>query len=381
MMRVCLTPSNILKYPKCGGHAWCFLNWALGLQAAGCKVIWALPFLRDWWSPDETVEQVRYFLGLCERIGLNSPIALILDDHDRAHLRSVEGELAVLTIPLEAAAEESDLLLNFEYTLAPQIVARFKRTALVDIDPGLLQVWMAQGLVRPARHDTYFTIGETVGQPDALFSDCGLEWRYTPPPVCMSAWPPTNVPDTGSYTTVSGWWGEWLEHNRQLFENSKRIAFLEYLELPCQTPVHLELVLCLGHNDLAACKSLEEKGWTVKLGWGISADEYRSYLLRSRGEFACAKPSCMRLQNAWVSDRTVCYLASGKPAIVQHTGPSRFLPDSRGMFRFRTPAEALHAFQLAEADYETHSREARALAEEYFAADKVVQRVLEQATT
>ena len=127
------------------------------------------------------------------------------------------------------------------------------------------------------------------------------------------------LPKTAPYTTVSGWWGEWLEYGNQTFENSKRISFLEYAEIPRQTRVQLELALCLGFDDSADYKTLEEKGWTVKRAWGMSSDEYRCYLLRSRGEFACAKPSCMRLQNVWISDRTICYLASGKPAVIQHT--------------------------------------------------------------
>src|SRR5262249_54925249 len=95
-------------------------------------------------------------------------------------------------------------------------------------------------------------------------------------------------------------------------------------------------------------------------------EQYRTYLQQSRGEFSCAKPSCMQLQNAWISDRTICYLASGKPAIVQHTGPSRFLPDAEGLFRFRNLNEAVRVISLVEADYERQCRAARALAEAHF---------------
>lgn len=82
---------------------------------------------------------------------------------------------------------------------------------------------------------------------------------------------------------------------------------------------------------------------------------------------------------AWVSDRTICYLASGKPAVVQHTGPSSFLPDTGGVFRFRTIDEAISYLDSAVENYEENCRLARALAEEYFDARKVVSRVLERA--
>ena len=84
----------------------------------------------------------------------------------------------------------------------------------------------------------------------------------------------------------------------------------------------------------------------------------------------------MRFQNAWISDRTLCYLASGKPAVVQDTGPSSFLPNGEGMFRFSTMEEAVEALAAVDADYERHCRAAREVAEEYFDSDKVLTRLI-----
>ena len=108
-------------------------------------------------------------------------------------------------------------------------------------------------------------------------------------------------------------------------------------------------------------------------------DDYRAYLQRSKGEFSCVKAYCPQFVNSWTSNRTVCYLASGKPAVVQYTGPSRFLPDAEGLFRFRCLDEAAAALNAIEADYERHCRAARALAEEFFDARRVVQRIFERA--
>ena len=106
---------------------------------------------------------------------------------------------------------------------------------------------------------------------------------------------------------------------------------------------------------------------------------YRAYIQKSRGEFSCAKPSCMKFQNAWISDRTLCYLASGKPAVVQNTGPSSFLPNGEGLFRFSTMEEAVAAFSAINADYERHCRAARAVAEAYFDAKQVLADMLNAA--
>jgi hypothetical protein len=67
---------------------------------------------------------------------------------------------------------------------------------------------------------------------------------------------------------------------------------------------------------------MEPRGWRLREAWDVSStpEKYRAYVQRSRGEFSCAKPAYVTLETAWVSDRTLCYLASGRPAVVQHTG-------------------------------------------------------------
>jgi hypothetical protein len=376
-MNICLHPLKLFDYPRGGGHAWLFINWALGLQSAGCEITWLLTYSSRC-TPEESRDRLLVFCAFLEKVGLRSELAMIPTSEQNAFAEFQE-EISQRIIPFEQAVDLADLLLNFNYNLDANIVGRFKRTALVDIDPGQLQIWIAQGLIHPARHQTYFSIGETVGTPEARFPDCGLQWRYTPPAVALSAWKPIVAAPSAPFTTVSGWWGEWLDFEGELYENSKRISFLEYLQVPRKTSASLELALCLGLDDHAIHRQLEENGWRIQPAWDMSFEQYQAYVEQSRGEFSCAKPSCMRLQNAWISDRSLCYLASGKPVVVQHTGPSRFLPDASGMLRFRTPEEAVRYLEQVEADYDRHCREARALAEEYFDAGKVAKRVLEQA--
>jgi hypothetical protein len=282
------------------------------------------------------------------------------------------------------AAEDCDLLLNFQYALSPDVVRCFRRSALVDIDPGLLQMWVKHGELQMTAHDTYFTIGETVGQPGTPIPDLGLRWHHTPPVVSLPAWPIANaVKDDAPFSTVSHWYAqeEWVtEDDGPGYCNDKRAGFLPFLDLPRRTPQSLELALCICPNpqDLA---ELTSRGWRVRHSTDVAAtpQAYQHYIQQSRGEFSCAKPSYVRLNSAWISDRTICYLASGKPAVVQNTGKSRFLPDRRGLFRFNAPNDAVECLAIATADYDRHGREARALAEEYFDARKVAAKVLETA--
>jgi hypothetical protein len=245
---------------------------------------------------------------------------------------------------------------------------------------------MSSGQLAVPPHNRYLTTGETVGTSAALFPDCGLQWTYIRPPVCLDLWPFTYDPGSEAFTTVSSWSStDWLKVTEDgktvLRENTKRVAFLKFVELPRHTSQPLELAVYVDEDDVEDLALLDRHGWRVRHSREVAAspDAYRSYLQRSRGEFSCAKPSCMEFQNAWISDRTLCYLATGKPAVVQHTGPSGYLPDGEGLFRFTTVEEAAAALETVNADYERHCRAARDIAESCFDARKVVARILNEA--
>jgi len=373
---ICLA-AKALYYPNGGGHMWVYLNWALGLRSLGCRVIW----LEGVWVGPKTPahETLSYVVSLKRRLalyGLEECVALW----------SMSGEPLPQYVARECLGREAfadaDLLLNLQYMMAPEMVRGFRRSALVDIDPGLLQTWMSRQKLNVSPHDLYFTIGETVGQPRTRVPDVGLRWQYTPPCVALDWWSPYRAQAEAPFTTITHWhMDEWEEEAGELYSNDKRTGFLPFLDLPRHTKEPLELAILLGAYDQDERGWLQERGWRVRDSHVVASTpkNYQSYIQESRGEFSCVKPSCVRMQNAWISDRTICYLASGKPAVVQHTGPSRFLPDSAGLFRFSDLDGAVRCLETASSDYERHCALARALAEEYFDARKVVGRVLERA--
>lgn len=382
---VCLVPAPTIGYPRGGGHLWEYLNWALALRAVGCRVIWLEGIdlddgdnpeaRRRRWRGGDVRECVATLKARLESYGLSDALALFSMNGKR-----VPDDLAQGCLDLDAAAGASDLLLNLWHSVPAPVVRRFRRPVFVDTDPGLVQVWMTTGDIRLAPHDIYFTIGETVGTPEARFPDCGLRWHYTPTPVFLPAWPLTQTETAAPYTTVTHWWGGTFEFQGTTFSNDKSAAFLEYAGLPSRTAAKIELAVCLGQHYDEWRGRLEPLGWGIREAWDVTAtpEHYRGYIQRSRGEFSCVKPYCPQFVNGWTSNRTVCYLASGKPVVVGHTGPSRFLPEAEGIFRFRCMDEAVRAFAAIEADYERHSQRARALAEEYFDACQVVTHVLER---
>lgn len=378
-MQVCLSTNHLLWNTTLGGHAWVFLNWALGLQAAGAKVV-LLEKMRWADDPQRLFTHLRQFYNRLGALGLEAEVTLIETEEQTAQLASVRSDLEALTAPLERVFAEADLFLNFKYAVPQEIVDRFKRSALVDIDPGLLQSWIVGGTVSPARHDMNFTIGETVGQPGSKFPDCGMKWHYTPPPVHLPSWPVTETPADACFTTVTNWWGEYELLGGESINNEKRTNFIANLNLPSLTRAKLELAIYHEDGNSSDMPLLTKNGWQTRPAYEVSAtvDDYRNYIRGSRGEFSCAKESCMVLQNAWISDRTICYLASGKPAVVQHTGPSRFLPDKGGLWRFTTMQQAARFLDhiANEENYEAETLAARAIAEENFDAEKVMTNLL-----
>jgi hypothetical protein len=369
---VCIAPAKTLDYPKGGGHLWAYLNWALGLRALGCKVIW-LEFVQ----PSTPAEEIRANIAALkirlETYGLVNCLAL----HSWTN-EPLPPELTMASLSLDEAAGAADLLLEFRSNTPLQVVERFRRSVFFDLDPGLLQTWINEKQVYIAPHDVYFTIGETVGQPGALAPDAGLSWNYTPPCVALDWWPPREIRD-GRFTSVAHWYANGgLLANPRL--DDKRTAFLPFLDMPLVTHHGMELALDLKPEDDER-SILEGHGWRLVDAHAVASTpwDYQSYIQGSLGEFSCAKPSYVRLETAWVSDRTLCYLASGKPAVVQYTGQSRFLPDSAGLFRFRELKEAAKCVEQVLVDYEHQCKLARNLAEDHFDARKVVANVLERA--
>ncbi|MGD2076018.1 MAG: hypothetical protein PVG38_14025 [Gammaproteobacteria bacterium] len=405
MTTVVLSPSNVADYPAGGGHFWVYMQYVQGLRALGCDVYWLEHFHG---SGDEQRDEANLstFLDRMRRFNLSENVIVHRAAHAATFPDQGDGRTLYGKKP-EKLCEEADLLLNFYYRIDPDLLSCFRRSALIDIDPGLLQFWLSQGQIELARHDIYFSTGETTGKPDALFPDCGIPWHRIRPIVSLKDWPVVFRPDAEALTTVSGWWGdEWITDGGDIcYENNKSVSFMQFAELASRTDQALELALCLGESGLekldeprsqehpelpgfAQYRSdqedraiLEAQGWRVRLASEVAAspEDYRHYIQHSRGEFSCAKPSCMKFQNAWVSDRSLCYLASGKPVIVQDTGSSEFLPAAEGMFRFNTVDEARAAIDAMNADYEKHCSAARELAATYFDAEKVLASVLDVA--
>jgi hypothetical protein len=382
MPTVVISAYGVAGFPEGGGHLSVYLQYVLGLRQLGCEVYWLEAF-RTKGRTEQEAAAFATFRARMEQHGLGGKTILYVTQSRKSAPDAPTEYLNMTRDQAEAIFNRTDLLLNFHYAISPGLLSRFRRTALVDIDPGLLQFWMSRGQISVPRHDCYFTTGETVGNLGGIIPDCGLEWIHIRPAVWLAGWPYVYDPDCAAFTTVSVWdSGDWVVDASGTYENTKRLAFLDFADLPQMTTQPLELALFLRReHELAEKKEMEHRGWSIRHSRDVAAtpEMYQAYIRQSRGEFSCAKRSCMKFQNAWVSDRTLCYLASGKPVVVQDTGPSSFLPNGEGMFRFTTPQQAVEAFEAINADYERHCRAARKLAETCFGAEWVAEKILSNA--
>jgi hypothetical protein len=379
MPTVVISPFDVVKFFEGGGHFWVYMQYVLGLRQLGCDVYWLENFHSSG-NEQRDAAVLSSFAMRIEPYGLDKKLILYMSHGQTGSGGAPYAYVCPSRSKAEAIFRRADLLLNFHYGIDPVLLSRFRRTALVDIDPGLLQFWISRGQLSVPRHDYYFTTGETVGTLGALVPDCGLPWLHIRPVVCLERWPYVYDPHAEAFTTVSTWaTSHWVVDDKEGYDNSKNLSFLQLAELPRMTPQVLELALFLRTaKDMEDRQLMESHGWRIRHSREVAGtpEMYQAYIQGSRGEFSCAKASCMKFQNAWISDRTLCYLASGKPVVVQNTGPSAYLPNGKGMFRFSTLGEAADALAVVNADYERHCRAAREIAEAYFDARQVVERIL-----
>ncbi len=329
-----------------GGEAWVRLSYALGFRRLGCDV----RLVEE--APDASPEAVDYARGAAASFDLDFALA-----HE--------------------AQEGGDLLINISGNVRSRgLRRRFRRTAFVDIDPGFTQLWHQQGIEWIPKHDVYFTIGENIGRNDCPIPTCGIEWRSTRPPVVLDEWP---VADGGfdRFTTVATWRSPFgpiepygLKHHE----------WRKVLGLPGLAGLPFEVALDIDAADAADRQALDAHGWRlVDPAVAAEPQAFREYVRGSGAEFSVAQGIYAETRSGWFSDRSVRYLASGRPVLVQDTGFARTLPVGKGLLPFRTLDEAVEGARAIAEDYDRHARAARAIAEEHFDSDKVLAALLEDA--
>lgn len=252
--------------------------------------------------------------------------------------------------------------------------ARIPRKVFVDSDPAFTQLAIAKA--EPwyveffRRFDRLFTFGANIGTPASAIPTGEFTWRKTWQPVTLDDWRPTTAP-RDRFTTVMTWQ---IESFTDVGGNKDQ-EFVKFIELPSKTAQRFELAIN-GPQSL-----LREYGWDTVDAMAVSRtpDAYRAFIHGSKAEFGVAKHTYVANRTGWFSDRTECYLASGRPALVQDTGWTAHVPAGEGLLAFSTVEDALAGIDRINSDYPRHARRACEIAREHFGAARVLTRLLDEA--
>jgi hypothetical protein len=362
----------IARYPF-GGVTWCSLMYLLGLRALGHEVFYVEDTGECVYDPIQNTRATdpsygtRYIQSSLEPFGLGDRWSFVNYDGSY-HGRSADE--------VRRYAAGADLFLNLsggswfwrdEY-------ARIPHKAFIDSDPGFTQLAIAKA--EPwyveffRRFDHLFTFGSNIGTPSSEVPTGPFAWHKTWQPVSLDDWA-NNLTPHDRFTTVMTWQ---IESFADVGGNKDQ-EFLKYLDLPSRTRQPFELAIN-GPQRL-----LRDHGWGTVDAMAVSRtpEGYREFIQQSRAEFGVAKHTYVATRSGWFSDRTECYLASGRPALVQDTGWTAHLPSGEGLLAFSTPDEAVAGIDAINADYPRHAARAREIAREHFDARRVLPLLVEEA--
>jgi len=358
-----------------GGHTMYVLQWLHGIARLGHRVIF-LEFLKD--DPGHDREKATRFFGETVSEWWHADKSALLIEKS---LESLFG-LSAAEVTHAAAEAAAVVTLAAHYRRDPfPLIDRVRPRILIEQDPAYTHLWAAGG--DPAdvfgEHDVYFTVGGNIGTPRCLLPTLDIHWRPTWNPVVLDWWAAPHPVTRDRFTTVADWrsYG-YLEFEGQVL-GPKAEEFRKFIELPSLAGEAVELALNIDAQDPDVAY-LKNYGWRVESSDVVSTPAlYRDYVTGSVGEFSCVKGGYAGTRGGWFSDRSACYLAAGRPVILQSTGFEDLLPTGRGLFAVRTAEEAAAAVQAVRRDYARHSASARVLAREHFDSGQVLRRLLHEA--
>jgi hypothetical protein len=353
--------------PEQGGASWSILQYLLGFRALGHEVRLVEPVDRL----DPGV--VSYFERLVGDFGLEGEAALL-----------VRGSRETAGAPykeLLAWAAEADVLFNVSGMLRDvELAGPPPLRVFLDLDPAFNQLWHAEGIEMGfSLHNRFATVGLGLEEPECPVPTCGREWIKTLPPVFLPRWERTTAPGA-AFTTVGNWRGygsvEW-EGRRY---GQKAHSLRKLLALPQLTSERLEPALAIHPDEAEDLAALRQHGWQLADPLAVAGTpaRYAGFVRGSKGEIGIAKEGYVASRCGWFSDRSACYLASGRPVVAQDTGFPRHLPTGEGLLAFTTAEGAAAAIEAVSAGYERHAAAARALAEDLFDSRTVLTRLLDR---
>jgi hypothetical protein len=361
--------------PYQGGASWAVLQYVLGLEKLGCDVL----FVEEWKPPPDATSLARtpsgsYFRQVARAFDLDERSAL---------LRAGTDETIGLPYPrLRERCRDADLLLNISGILTdPDLMSHIPVRAYLDLDPVFNQLWHQSGIdMRFEPHNRFVTVGQALGTPDCPVPTSGRDWIATLPPVVLDRWPARDGPGDGSFTSVGNWRGYGSVEHDGVHYGQRVHSMRLFMDLPRRTDARFRLALAIHPDERPDLIGLAENGWELvdPVEAAGTPSRYERFIQRSTAELGIAKSGYVLSRSGWFSDRSACYLASGRPVIAQETGFSRFLPTGEGLLSFQTVDDAVAGVESIRSSYKRHAHRARELAEDLLDSDVVLGKLLER---
>lgn len=362
------------RYPY-GGVTWCSLMYLLGLRALGHEVFYIedtgeciYDADRDEITLDPTYG-TRYIHDALAAFDLGDRWSFVNYDQTY-HGQSRES--------VRAFCADADLFVNLsggswfwrdEYVAIP-------RRVFIDSDPVFTQLAIAKGegwyVDFFRQFDHLFTFGANIGTPESDVPIGDFVWHRTWQPVVCDLWHTDGPPSRDRFTSVMTWKNESFAD----VDGNKDREFIRFIDLPARTRSRFELAVNGPHQ------LLREHGWSPIDAMQVSRSpwDYRDFVQQSKAEFGVAKHAYVARHSGWFSDRTECYLAAGRPVVVQDTGWTDHLPSGTGLIGFSTPEEAIEGVERVDRNYAEHAVRAAQIAAEHFDASHVLRAFLNTAS-
>ncbi len=368
--------------PGNGGEAWVRMSWVQALEHLGFRVLFLEEIRDDVLGEDHGgpgghrgSPHLAFFRQVVREFSLEGQAALLAGTEGHAHGLTYEE------VVRQAASAELLVNIGGHLTL-PDVRDRIPVRAYVDIDPGFTQIWEEQGIpgARLEGHHHYFTIGQRIGTGQCPIPTVGISWTPIRQPVLLDAWPevPPPVPPV-PFTTVASWRGAFgpVELGGRTL-GVKAHQFRRFLEVPRLAGGPFEIALAIHPGDSRDLIALRRHGWSITDPAQVCPDPaaFRRYVQRSGAEFSVAQGIYVESRCGWFSDRTVRYLASGRPALVQDTGLAGLLPLGEGLLTFRNLDEAVDGARRIRREPERHARAARKVARDHFRPEVALEPLL-----
>lgn len=359
------------------GHTWQFLQYLLGFRRLGYEVLLLDSLEHAGLDRPAQLRSVAYVDEVMREHGLDDAWTVALPGGHHAGAPRARALRFV---------QDADLLLNtMGFCTDEPLLAAARRRVFLDTDPGFAQMWFDLGLADVlSGHDAHVTIGERIGEPDCEIPTCGLDWVTTPQPVVLDAWPRASDPPRRPFTSVASWRGAYGPVDYAGKRYGLRVhEFRRFARLPELTGRAFELALAIHEAETPDLALLRDGGWKLVAPEEVATTPaaYRAFIAESTAELMVAKGMYVQARSGWVSERSLCYLASGRPVVAQDTGLGDRYPLGTGLLAFETLDEAAACVEQIAADYARHADAARALAEAHFDSDRVLGRLLERVDT